>query len=82
MDEQAMRQLLMERSELMARLAAGIAMTISCIIWLPLSGSTETAVFWGLWTAGIGYGATFALAFYISLAKGLHKSGTQAAHRS
>lgn len=50
-------------------LAAAIAMMISCVIWMILTGRPAVALTWGAWCAAIGFGATYAGVFFVTLAR-------------
>ncbi|GAA2008925.1 hypothetical protein [Brevibacterium samyangense] len=68
---------LLREAELSARLALAIGMAIGYLIGLFVMGEPgnfEGGVVLGLWSGGIGYGATFAGVFFIGLALGRHRT--------
>lgn len=55
-------------------LGAAIAMAISQVVWLIITGSPATALVYGASLAAIAFGGTYAGVFFVSLAR-LPKTG-------
>lgn len=57
-------------SAVSAAVAASIAMTIGCVIWMIVTdGDAAQSLIWGTWFAAVAFGGTFAVVYFIGLAR-------------